>query len=111
MNFIAIIIGLFAWIILFQLITFVWKYKKEIFDFLLSPIKALKKIKNKISEDEKNFEMFKKGILIIFILIALCLIYQFFFRYEYKIYKGNYNSAYVIKIDKLTGSITKRNIR
>ena len=47
--------------------------------------------------------MDKKVIFIVLVILAICLIYQLFFRYEYKIYKGNNNNAFVVKLDKLTG--------
>ena len=49
----------------------------------------------------------KKEICIILVIIAVCVIYQLFFRYEYKIYEGSYNRGYVVKLDKLTGKATQ----
>lgn len=45
----------------------------------------------------------KKSILVTFVIIILCVIYQLFFRYEYKIYEDKYDNGYTVKLDKLTG--------
>ena len=54
----------------------------------------------------KNLDKYTKKSFVIFIAVSvlISLIYQLFFRYEYKIYKGH--PTYVIKLDKLTGKST-----
>ena len=49
----------------------------------------------------------KKIVFIILGILILCVIYQLFFRYEYKIYEGSYNRGYVVKLDRLTGKATQ----
>lgn len=50
----------------------------------------------------------KKQIYIILGIIAICFIYQLFFRYEYKIYEDKYSRGYVVKLDRLTGKVTQK---
>ena len=45
-----------------------------------------------------------KFFLFLLVIITLCVIYQFFFRYEYKVYKADMPIfSYTVKLDKLTG--------
>lgn len=62
------------------------------------------KIKDFISKSIK--EENKKYLYIALGIIAICFIYQIFFRYEYKIYEGKYG-GYVVKLDRLTGKATQ----
>lgn len=50
----------------------------------------------------------KKIIYVTLGIIALCFIYQLFFRYEYKIYEDKYSRGYVVKLDRLTGKVTQK---
>lgn len=46
----------------------------------------------------------KTFFLILLVIMLICLIYQLFFRYEYKVYKANKPLfAYTVKLDRLTG--------
>lgn len=56
---------------------------------------------------DNTFIIDKKLTYIILSIIAICVIYQMFFRYEYKIYQGNHHRAYVVKFDRLTGKATQ----
>lgn len=50
----------------------------------------------------------KKIVLVTFVIIIICVIYQLFFRYEYKIYEDKYSRGYVVKLDRLTGKVTQK---
>ena len=49
----------------------------------------------------------KKIVYILLGIVILCIIYQIFFRYEYKIYEDKYSRGYVVKLDRLTGKATQ----
>ena len=57
----------------------------------------------------KDIILYKGNKRFLYVIIALCavaIMYQLFFRYKYRTYKGNYNQVQVIKVDTLTGKST-----
>jgi hypothetical protein len=95
----------------------VFSPKQEIDEYkieLESRIEKLEKENEFLKEITKNKRIYfkslkeenKKYLYIALGIISICLIYQVFFRYEYKIYEGKYG-GYVLKLDRLTGKATQ----